>query len=281
MGYALTSFVFIAASFMVFEKIQYAKYFYVAVSILPAYTLCNVNRCEYLKTLFPANTYREVRLLESFIVCLPFVVFLFFKMAFLEACLVLVAALSLSFINQKSISIFVLPTPFYKKPFEFIVGFRKSWFVFIGCFALTIIAISVDNFNLGIFALLVTQLICLNFYIKPEPKFYVWTHAFTPVQFLWHKMVTAVLHGLIFSAPISFLLLFFYPGFWYVVMAILLLVILYLWLSILGKYAYYPMQINLFQLFGVALSIAFPPFLLISLPYLYVKAKQNLSMSVL
>jgi len=281
LGYALVGFVFIIASFTLFEKLQFAKYLYAIVAILPAYVIGDAKRNEYLKMLFPTNTFHKLRLLENFMVCIPFVVFLFFKMAFLEACLVLVAALSLSFFSQNSISTFALPTPFYKKPFEFIIGFRSSWLILLGCIALTIIGVSVDNFNLGVFALLVTQLTCLNFYLKPEPEFYVWVHAFTPVEFLWYKMFSAFLHSLILSAPISLMLLLFYPGFWYVVIAVLLLAVLYLWLSILGKYAYYPMPINLFQLFGVSISIVFPPFILISLPYFYVKAKQNLSISLL
>jgi len=281
LGYALVGFIFIITSFMIFEKLQFAKYLYAAIAILPAYTIGDVKRCEYLKMLFSKNTYRKVRLLENFIVCLPFITFLLYKQAYLIAVIVLILSLTLSFFNQSGISAFVLPTPFYKKPFEFVTGFRKSWFVFLGCFVLTVIGISVENFNLGVFALLVTQLLCLNFYIKPEPEFYVWIHAFTPVEFLWHKMLIAFFHNLIISLPISVLLLFFYPNYWYVIAVVLLLATLYLWLSILGKYAYYPMQVNLFQLFAVTFSIVIPPFLLISLPYLYMKAKQNLLMSVL
>lgn len=280
-GYAIAAFVFIIASVQLFEKIGLAQYCYAAIAIFAAYLLSNSSRVEYLKTLFPTKLFLKIRLLENLIVSLPFVGFLLYQQFYIVAFAVLIVSLLAAFFNQWVFNTFALPTPFYKKPFEFIIGFRKSWPIILLCYALTAIGISVDNFNLAAFALLLCHLVCLNFYTQPEPTFYVWIHSQKPTKFLHHKMLIAFFHSLVISLPISLMLLIGYPNFWFVVLAIVSVAILYLWLTILGKYAYYPAAINLFQLFAVALSIIFPPFLLISLPYFYIKAKQNLLFSVL
>lgn len=280
-GYALLTLVFVVGSFLLFEKLKNAVYYYALLAILPAYALGDVKRNEYLHQLFSTTVFQKIRLIENLIMSLPFIVFLLYQQCFIIAVVVLVVALAISFFKQSGLNTFVLPTPFYKKPFEFISGFRKSLLIFLGCYTLAIIAVSVDNFNLGAFALLVTLLICLNFYAKPEPKFYVWIHAYKPAKFLQHKMLTAFFYSIIISAPISLLLLFFYIGYWYIVVAFVLLAILYMCLNLLGKYAYYPTPVNLIQLLAVVFSLLFPPFLLISLPYFYIKAKQNLLISVL
>jgi len=127
-------------------------------------------------------------------------------------------------------------------------------------YALAIIGICVDNFNLAIFAFAISLLNTINFYAKPEATFYVWTHI---------------------TLPIGISLLIFYIQYWYIACIILLMGMLYLLLMLLGKYAYYPAEVNIIQMLALAFSILIPPFLLISIPYFYVKAKQNLSLTIL
>jgi len=212
---------------------------------------------------------------------LPFVVFLMYQNFYVEALVVLISALVFSLMLLTVNKQFTIPTPFYKKPFEFIVGFRKNYILFLAYYLLTGIAVYVDNFNLGIFALILSLLTCLNFYVKPEPLFYVWTYSFKPAEFLNHKIRTALLQSLLFVLPLVSVLLFFYITYWYIVSLIVFLGMLNLILMLLGKYAYYPAEVNLVQVLAVAFSIFFPPFLCISLPYFYIKAKQNLSLTVL
>ena len=76
-----------------------------------------------------------------------------------------------------------MPTPFSKNPFEFTTGFRRTLLIFPLAYALTVIAINVDNLNLGIFSILLIFLIVLSFYSKPEEEYYVWVHADTPKSF--------------------------------------------------------------------------------------------------
>ncbi|MBK7030860.1 MAG: hypothetical protein IPH45_17355 [Bacteroidales bacterium] len=57
-----------------------------------------------------------------------------------------------SFTTHNSRWNFTIPTPFSKHPFEFAVGFRKTFLAWLFAYFLTIMAISVGNFNLGVFS---------------------------------------------------------------------------------------------------------------------------------
>ncbi len=280
-AYILTALVFAGTSQLLFEKVKFAEYIYAVLALMVCYTLSEPNRNTYLQLLFHKKEYQLIRLIENGLLALPFFVLLLFQNQYTLAVIVFSGAIILSFFRFTVINRLIIPTPFYKKPFEFIVGFRKNYFLFIGYVALASIAIYVDNFNLAIFALVLSQLTCLNFYTKPEPLFYVWTHAFKASKFLNYKIQTATLQSLIISLPIGIALLFFYGQYWYIIGLIIILSIFYIMLMLLGKYAYYPAEVNLIQVLAVAFSIMFPPFLLISLSYFYMKAKQNLSLRVL
>ena len=246
-AYILTGFVFVGASQLLFEKIKFAEYIYVTLALMACYTLSEPNRNNYLQLLFHKRDYQFIRIIENGLLTFPFFIFLLYQDFYTLAVILLLVAVVLSFFRFTVINRLVLPTPFYKKPFEFIVGFRKNYFLFIAYLALTAIAIYVNNFNLGIFALVLSQLTCLNFYAKPEPLFYVWTHAFKPAKFLNHKIQTAIQQSLIFCLPIGIALSIFYWHYWYIIVLIILLSMLYIILMLVGKYAFYPAEVNLMQ----------------------------------
>jgi len=74
--------------------------------------------------------------------------------------------------------------------------------------------------------------------------------------------------------------LFFNPENALVVFTAELVGILFVITALLGKYAYFPSEINIIPGFTIAISIFFPPFLLVSLPYFYFKAVKNLKIAV-
>jgi len=272
---------FTFASLLLFQKIKYAPYIYIGITIWTVSMLGSVARNNYLKQLFSKRDYLLIRLFENFLTVLPFLLVLLYLQKFMFALFAFLVAACLSFASTSKSSGFYLPTPFYKFPFEFIAGFRKNILLFIVFYSLTVIAISVDNFNLGAVALIACLLACLGFYSKPEPKFFVWMHALNPASFLIHKIKIAALHGLIIAAPITLALLIFYPSFSHIVLVINLLGLLYLVMHLLGKYAYYPAEVNIIQMMALAFSILFPPFLFIIIPYFYSKATKNLAATVL
>jgi hypothetical protein len=265
-------FLFVLVSYFFFERIAFPSYIYASIGVLAVYILGTVKRNEFLKNLFTKEKYRKVRLIENALVIAPFVAFLVFKLHFIEAGGVLLVAAVFSLYNRVHHRFAVIPTPFYKNPFEFVVGFRRTYWVFLLAYTLAIIGFFVENFNLAMFALIVVFLACQNFYFRLEPHFYVWIHKQSPEVFLKNKMKTAVLYSFIMTAPLIVALFILYP---FNALWIGLLVVvgtLYILVGVAGKYAYYPNELNVFQQIIIGVGIVFPPFSLILLPLFYVKS---------
>jgi len=281
LGLLLGTLLFVALSYILFLKIGYAGYIYPIIALGIINMLGNIQRNDFLKNCFSLNDYKKVRLTENLIAATPFFLFLIFKHEYIIALSFYVGAASLSFFNKINRFNFALPTPFYKHPFEFIVGFRKTYLLLLLSYILTYIAISVDNFNLGVFALIITFLTCINFYTKPEPLFYVWIYSKKPGEFLRSKIKTATIHSILLSFPIMLFLILFNIDKTHFVLIFGILGVLYVITSLLGKYAYYPSDVNLTQGFVIAFCILFPPLLLIVIPYFYSRSKQNLDSTLI
>lgn len=276
LGLGLVVILFVSLSYFFFQKVEYAGYIYSVVALGIVNLLGNKMRNDFLKNCFSISAYKKIRLTENILLATPFFLFLIFNHQIIIAFSLLVAAAALSLLNKINQLNFVLPTPFYKHPFEFIIGFRQAYLLFFLSYILTYISISVNNFNLGIFALIITFLTCLNFYTKPEPLFFVWVYSKNSVGFLKAKIKTAIVQSILLSLPILVFLILFNPDKAHFIIIIEFLGILYVITSLLGKYAYYPSDVNLTQGFVLTFSILFPPLLLIIIPYFYSRSKQNL-----
>jgi hypothetical protein len=137
---------------------------------------------------------------------------------------------------------------------------------------LTLIAINVDNLNLGIFSFLLILLTTLGYYSTPEQEYYVWVHSETPRIFLKNKVLNASKNATFLSAPILMSLLIFYPTEFALILGIFFLGLLFLWTIILAKYSAYPGEMNLPEGMAIAFSLLFPPLLLAIIPFFYLKS---------
>ncbi len=240
--------------------------------------LGTTKRTDFLKKCFPTNSFLKVRMLENSFFILPFSIFLIFKQCYLEAIVLQLLAIGIAFMNNFEKRSITIPTPFGKKPFEFVIGFRNTFWVFILAYSLTCISIVVNNYNLGVFSLLVVFATCMSYYSKPEPLYYVWIHALTPKVFLYKKLKTAISFSGVLTLPIiiilsicfplielQFTLLFTFLGFCFVA------------LTILGKYHNYPSQIPLFQTLALLVSLLFPPLVFVFILVFYRKSIKNLN----
>lgn len=275
-AFSIIFFLFITFSHFVFEKVIYANYVYPIIALSLLNILGNSNRNEFLKNCYTVKKYKQIRLLENIIGSIPFVIYLLYKQEFIIAIFLLLISGLLSLFNKINSFQFVIPTPFYKNPYEFITGFRKSYALFILSYTLTFISIYVGNFNLGIFALILIVLTSLNFYSKPEPIHFVWIHAQTPKQFISKKIRIAILYTLILTLPIIISLSIFNIEKAYLLLIFNFFGISTIVISLLGKYAYYPSEINLNQGILIGLSLIFPPISIIIIPILYKRTTQNL-----
>jgi hypothetical protein len=182
--------------------------------------------------------------------------------------LFIIVALS-SLASMKTSFTWVIPTPFFKRPFEFTVGFRNTFYLFISSYCLTGIAVAVDNFNLGVFAFVLLFITMWTYYLKPENPVYVWIHSLSSGRVLIHKMKIALQYSFLSSLPILFLLSCFYWENAGIFLLLFLLGYLFLTLMILAKYAAYPDEINLLQVVLIVLCISFPPLLIVVIPYFF------------
>jgi len=270
--------VFVGLSIYLFYHIPFAAYFYATVPIFFALKLCDIKRNEFLKNCFGNKQFRKIRAVENLIIAAPFLVFLIFKQQFIPIFFLIIATVLIAFFNFKTTFNFTIPTPFYKKPYEFIIGFRYTFPLIFIVYTLTVIAVTVGNFNLGIISFLLIFIIIFLYYWSPENEYFVWSHSLTPQKFLIEKIKTAYLFSFYLYAPILFLLSFFYfESYDVLLFGIFLLIIfwgyLYLTTIILAKYSVFPKEIHLMKEIILAICFVFPPLLILVIPLF---AKQSI-----
>jgi hypothetical protein len=212
-GYVVGLFAFIGISMKLFEKTQFAEYIYIVLALSLVIKLNEINRNDFLKLCYSKTEYIKIRIVENLIVSIVFITFLLFQEKYLSSILLFISVCLFSLIDLKSKSSFTLPTPFYKYPFEFTVGFRSNYFIYFFAYFLTFMSISVDNFNLGIFSLILTLLSCLNYYTNSEDEFYVWIFSLTPKEFIRYKLnkfISIFLHKNRYNIRFSIFRIFIY-----------------------------------------------------------------------
>jgi hypothetical protein len=184
---------------------------------------------------------------------------------------ILLALINVKISHQKT-----LPTPFSKRPFEFSVGFRSAFLLLIACYILMGIGLYVDNFNLGMFSILALFVVCMGFYTQPEEEFYVWIHHHSTSTFLFSKVKTALMNASLLSAPLVLILLGFYPMNGGYIALFVLITFVFMIAVVLAKYAAYPNEIQLIQVFFLGISIPAPFLLLLFIPLFYNQATNRL-----
>ena len=276
LGYLLGGIAFVLLSEYIFHKTDFAKYLVVLACLSLQLKLSEKNKTDFLLSTFGDQTKRKIRVLENIMVGIPFVSVLLYKSFFLEAGILFLSSIILALFSFQFNWNVSIPTPFSKRPFEFSVGFRKTLLLFPAAYVITIIAVNVDNLNLGIFSMLLIFLISLSYYSKPEEEYYVWVYAATPRIFLQNKIFTASKNAALLVAPILLSLLIIYPTEFKLILLFFLIGVLFLWTIILAKYSTYPEKMNLPEGLLVAFCIYFPPLLLLTIPYFFSKSINKL-----
>jgi hypothetical protein len=170
-----------------------------------------------------------------------------------------------------------VPTPFKKHPFEFIQGFRTIWPLYLVVLFVIYKAVQVDNFNLGLVSFLIALISMAFFFTKPEPISFVTIYVQNAKGFLWQKMKLAARNMLLLSLPFIILLLGFFPDEILLVTMFMVFGLLFTLTSLLGKYAYFPIEMNVIQSIALGLCLMIPPLVIIVIPVFYKKALANLN----
>lgn len=275
-GYLLGLAAFIGFSLLLFERTELAPLIYILAAISLVFGLSETRRNEFIMNVFGPDRYHWIRILENNLATLPFVLLLVIKLLFIHASMVAALSTFLALTRIQSSSGITIPTPFYKRPFEFATGFRGTFIAFLLAYFLVVMAIASENFNIGIFSLILVFLVCYSYYFNPEGVFYVWIFNVGPGIFLWKKIATAFLYSSMLALPVLLTLIIFYPEKSLVTAVFFALGLIYLATVILAKYASYPDQVSLPQFVILALSVWFPPLLLAVIPYFYLRSEKKL-----
>jgi hypothetical protein len=269
---------FTGGSVGLFSRTQYASWIYIAIATAVLVQLCGSTRLRFLQQVFDRSTYWRIRLLENILVIVPFMLFLLYRReVWFAGSLPAVAIAALPFrIGVAGTA--VLPTPFFRHPFEFIVGFRSSFGVVLITYILLVVGVYVGNGNLSLATLPLMVFVCANYYAWSEPMLYVWVYRLAPQSFLGMKVKAAFRHLTLMLLPMVLAIGSFFPDYWRLVLAVSVAGYGYLALAVLAKYAAFPRGIGIPQGILMALSFVFPPLLLVSLPYFFRKAKNNIAL---
>ncbi len=136
-GYILSPIVFVVLSSFLFYKTEFAGYIYVFIALGLISKLSEPKRNDFLKAIFSKCDYLKIRLFENWIIGVPFIIFLIYKESYLFALILVVLSAIVGLFNFNINTNFTIPTPFGKYPFEFAVGFRKTFFIFPIAYFLT------------------------------------------------------------------------------------------------------------------------------------------------
>ena len=277
-GFIIGGIAFYYLSNTLFDVRKHANYIYMALAIAILFKVNNHHRSNFVKAHFSKINYIKIQFSEKFLAVLPFILFLAYKKEFLVISILVVTAILASFFNFRNNNSIYIPTPFSKKPFEFSVGFRKTFFVFPLFYALAIISGQVGNVNLGVFALIVIFITTTIYYTKREPDMYIWMHKHSPKEFIHYKVRQGIIYLLVLQLPAALILAIAFPEHFFMLLFILILSALALCVRILMKYAITSHKgMNLVEGFIYFISVVIFPFLLILLPHYYKQATHKLS----
>ncbi len=267
---------FSGLSYGLFMRSEFAPEIYSLLGLAAILQWSKEQRNVFLKTIFTPSNYRKLRWLENTLTALPFaIVLVIFKEPLLAGGVIVVGGL-LSFYNRlKGISK-VIPTPFGKRPFEFTAGFRRSILIIVLLYALTVVAVVIKNYNIGVFSILGIMLLCTYYYAKVEEEFFVWVHSLSPRQFMKRKMITVVMYSVILALPPIVTLLIVAPHYYVIIIGLLIWGVLLVLQNMLAKYAYFPVEAPAIAGIMMVLSLIFPPLVLVIVPMYYKKASNNL-----
>lgn len=276
-GYTLLLVFFILLSNYLFQKTEYANYIYGLCALSFVSILSEPKRNDFLKSIFNRVEYKKLRILENIIYCFPFTLFLIYQKQFLFSTLLNFYGIIITLFNFNTNLNIIIPTPFSKKQFEFTVGFRKTFYIFPLAYFFTYISVSVGNFNLGVFSILLIGITCFSYYSKIENEYFVWNYNLSSKDFLIEKVKTCLIYFTFLSIPIIIALSISFFKEIDILILIILLCYAYLTEIIFAKYSSFPNEMNTSQGILIAISFMFPPMLLIFVPLFYLQSVKKLN----
>ena len=276
-GFIASGLCFIGLSIGLFHKTEYASWIYLVLGLSLVFKLCETQRNDFLEQTYSTREYRLIRLVENSMASLPFLILLGYEGEWAVGLSLIFLAMVLSFYKVNRLFRGTIPTPFKRLPFEFTVGFRKTFWLIGICYFLIAKALQVDNYYLGLFGLASIFLTSLMYYQQPEDEYFVWIHSHSPAKFLKKKILTALTCVSILSVLALVLLIIGFSAEWLTSVVVYLIGSVVLATMVLTKYSGYPREIGIPQGILFALSVIFPPMLLIAIWMFYSQSIKRLN----
>lgn len=266
LGILILVLIFLLVDVSLLYKLTNGVYVFWALQVVLVFRASGNFRTEFLMQVFNKRDYYKIRVFENLVLGFPFFVGLMIGGYIMEAFAGLALVILPAFYRIPKSSSIVIPTPYYKVPFEFASGFRQSVFILFLLYILTAISPFIPNFSLGAVSVLILGVIPWSYYQKPEDEFLIWIHSNDPPSFLWMKIKTALKYTFLTQLPALIWLTAFFPVECYVLYGVTIFTSLCLILIIAGKYYSYPEPLSIpvsMIMFIAIISVALLPVVLI------------------
>jgi len=273
--------IFIALLFLVFHLLSLYPFWTSCIISLSTiqilFSLSDYDRNIFLKSIYREKDYYSIRIVENLLICSVSIILLIISENYWHTALIILACILFLFTTTVRFWKTSLPTPFTKKPFEFILGFRKTWLLILVIYLLGAIGLLHGNENLGLFCVFCISICCSFYYQDPENIYFYWNNNRKPVSFLIYKIKRGILQLSILLLPLILLFLILFPSSYLKIILVWGLVMLLIPTTICVKYAVYPRKISITEGLMLGLCLSFYPLVLALIPYYISKAIKNLT----
>lgn len=276
LGLIIGAILFCILSKFLFDKTEYAKWIYLLVAISVMLKCSEQRRNNTLRCIFKYKDYVLIRIVENCIVFLPFIAYLLYEKELSIALILLPIIPIMAFLRIRQYINKTIPTPFRRYPFEFIVGFRKTFLFVLLAYFIVFKGIQVENYNLGLFGLVLNFIISMFYFQKPEPEYFVWIHSYKTKDFIRLKIVNSMRCVTILSFLALTAILIAFPSAWLTTLLVYMGGNVILSSMIVAKYSAFPHEMSIPQGIFYGLSLLFPPMLLITIWVFYSQSKKRL-----
>lgn len=272
--------IFIALFFLVFHLLSLYPFWASCIislsNIQILFNLSDYDRNNFLKSIYHEKDYYRIRIVENLLVSSVSIILLSITENYWHTALIILACILFLFTTTIRFWKTSLPTPFTKKPFEFILGFRRTWLLILVIYLLGSIGLLYGNENLGLFCVFCISICCSFYYQDPENIYFYWSNNRKPVTFLIYKIKRGILQLSILILPLIILFLILFPSSYLKIILVWFLVTLLIPTVICIKYAVYPRKISITEGLMLSLCLSFYPLVLALIPYYISKAIKNL-----
>ncbi|HRI00268.1 MAG TPA: hypothetical protein PK006_04375 [Saprospiraceae bacterium] len=234
-------------------------------------------KLDFLRNSLGDKLLGKIRLIEGLLIVIPLgLICLLWLKDGISAMILLCIGVLQSLVRVDFFPKISFPSLYALWPFEFTVGFRKTWFILLFGLSLVFIAHQSENVNLVFLSILLGSICFISFYAEPEHEYYVWIFNTTINRFLLIKIWTAFVCSSLYYLVILGLSFLCFNKIEFPVLILIAFSYLILFEMILSKYANFPHPISIPDSILLIISIIVPPFVIFTIPFFYKKSVRHL-----